>query len=132
MNDKMEFVARILLAQVFIVSSLTRVSDYSEAWNHIVSAGVPGGLVPMIILLEILGGICLLLGCQTKFISAVLALYSIVAAVTFHGNLIDDLQLAAFIKSIAVTGGLLMLISNGTNAFSFDALKFSRESHTIR
>ena len=121
MQQKMEFVGRVLIAQVFIIAGLSKIPNYADTWSFMVSTGVPGGLLPMVILLEVIGGLALLCGIQTRFIAVVLAMFSLITAFVFHNNFADQLQLMMFIKNIAISGGLIMLAASAANAFSVDA-----------
>ena len=62
----------------------------------------------------------LIVGWQTRWAAYALALFSIVAAVIFHSNLADEIQMILFMKNWALAGGLLVLAANGAGAFSLD------------
>ena len=71
--------------------------------------------------LEVLGGIALVVGLQTRFIAYALALFTLVAASLFHHNFADQTHMLMFMKDIAITGGLLLLAASGATALSVDA-----------
>ena len=98
-------------------------SAYAGTQQYMESMGVPGVLLPMVILLEVVAGLALLLGWQTKIMAAMLAGFSIMAAVIFHANFADQMQMILFMKNISIAGGLLMLVSYGAGAFSLDNRK---------
>jgi putative oxidoreductase len=84
------------------------------------SVGVPGILLPLVILLEIGGGLALLVGWQTRIAAFLLAGFCLVAALIFHYQPDDQIQMILFMKNIAVAGGLLVLVSVGAGQISLD------------
>lgn len=84
-----EFTARLLLAQVFLIAGLTKITGYADTQGYMEAMGIPGALLPLVILLEAGGGLAIILGWQTRLVAATLALFSLAAAVIFHNNLAD-------------------------------------------
>ena len=82
--------------------------------------GVPGVLLPLVILLEIGGALALIAGWQTRLAAYALAVFCAVSALIFHNNLGDQMQMIMFMKNWAMAGGLLVLAANGAGAFSLD------------
>ena len=79
-------------------------------------------------LLKSLGSIALLIGFQTRFVAAVLAIFTLVATLFFHAFWAVApeqafVQQLLFFKNIGVIGGLLVLASSGAGAWSLDAKK---------
>jgi len=123
MEKTIQVVARVFLAHIFILAGLSKVSAYAGTQQYMESMGIPGILLPMVILLEVVAGLALLLGWQTKIMAAMLAGFSIMAAVIFHANFADQMQMILFMKNISIAGGLLMLVSYGAGAYSLDNRK---------
>ena len=73
------------------------------------------------IALELLGGIAIILGWQTRIIALALAAFTLVAALIFHNNLGDQMQQIMFMKNLAITGGLLFLVAFGAGRLSIDS-----------
>ncbi len=65
MTPIQQLVARVLLAHLFVLSGFTKLLDYVSTQAHMESAGVPGFLLPFVILLEASGGLALLVGWKT-------------------------------------------------------------------
>lgn len=69
--------------------------------------GVPGSLLPLVILAEIGGAPALLVGFQTRLVPILLALFTLASAFIFHMNLADQSQFLMFFKktcpSVAVS-----------------------------
>lgn len=84
--------------------------------------GVTGMLLPLVIVLEIGGGLALIAGLKTRLISWVLAAFTLVAAVIFHSNLSDQMQMILFMKNFAIAGGLLILAEHGAGFYSLDRI----------
>jgi len=123
MEKTIQVVGRVFLAHIFILAGLSKVSAYAGTQQYMESMGVPGVLLPMVILLEVGAGLALLLGWQTKIMAAMLAVFSIMAAAIFHANFADQMQMILFMKNISIAGGLLMLVSYGAGAYSLDNRK---------
>jgi len=83
--------------------------------------GVPGALLPLVVLLEIGGGLAVLLGWQARINACLLAGFSVVSALIFHADFGDQTQSILFMKKLAMAGGLLMLVASGAGAWSIDA-----------
>ncbi|GAB3311188.1 hypothetical protein GCM10027564_17010 [Luteimonas notoginsengisoli] len=83
--------------------------------------GVPGALLPLVIVLELGGGLALLAGGFTRPIALALAAFSLASAALFHAHLGDASQAIAFWKNVAMAGGFLMVVAHGAGALSLDA-----------
>ncbi|WP_296750255.1 DoxX family protein [Thiobacillus sp.] len=122
MNNAITLLARILLAHIFLISGLGKLgSGYIGTQGYMEAMGVPGMLLPLVIALEIGGGLALIAGFLTRWAALALAAFSIVSALFFHTNFGDQTQTIMFMKNLAMGGGLLMLYVHGAGAFSVDA-----------
>lgn len=120
MNAYVHLLGRILLALIFIVSGVGKISDVAGTAGYIESAGLPGILVWPTIALEVLGGIAIVIGFQTRIAAFALALFALAAAVLFHTNFADPMQSIMFMKNLSMAGGLLLLAASGATALSVD------------
>jgi putative oxidoreductase len=118
-------VGRILLAHIFLLSGITKISAYAGTQGYMESVGVPGALLPLVILTEIGGALALITGWQTRWAAVALAGFSVVAALLFHTNFADQMQMIMFMKNWAMAGGLLVLAVAGAGELSLDH-KFTR------
>jgi putative oxidoreductase len=73
--------------------------------------------------LELLGGLGLIVGFKTRWTALALAAFSVIAALVFHNNFADQMQLISFMKNLTIAGGLLVLAQTGAAAPSVDAAK---------
>lgn len=80
--------------------------------------GVPGMLLPLVIALEIGGGLAIIAGWQTRLASIALAIFTLAAAAIFHNNLADQTQMIMFMKNIAIAGGFILLAVHCADGYS--------------
>ena len=120
MEKYVNLAGRVLLAHIFLLAGINKITGYSGTQGYMEAMGVPGMLLPLVILLEIGGALALIAGWQTRLAAYALALFSIVSALIFHSNLGDQMQMIMFMKNWAMAGGLLVLAANGAGAFSLD------------
>lgn len=116
-----QLVARIFLGQIFLLSGFFKISGYEGTQGYMEAMGLPGMLLPLVILFEVGGGLAIVAGWQTRLVSMVLAAFTLVAAVIFHSNLSDQMQMIMFMKNIAITGGLMLLAVHGAGGYSLDS-----------
>lgn len=115
-----ELFARIFLGQIFLVAGIGKIAAYAGTQAYMAAMGVPGALLPLVILLEVGGGLAIIAGWQTRWASIALALFTIAAALIFHRNFADQIQQIMFMKNIAITGGFLLLAAHGAGGYSLD------------
>jgi len=120
MNKYIELIARILLGHMFLLAGINKISSYDGTAGYMDAVGVPGGLLPLVILLEIVGGLAIIVGYQVKWSAYALAGFTVLAAVVFHNNLSDQMQMILFMKNFTIAGGLLLLSVYGAGELSLD------------
>ena len=113
-------VGRILLALMFLLAGLNKISGYAGMQGYMESMGVPGALLPLVIALEVLGGITLMLGWHTRITAFLLAGFTLLATLIFHSNLGDQTQMLFFMKNLSIAGGRLLVVSHGAGPYSID------------
>lgn len=123
MSKYINVVSRILLAHIFLLAGISKITGYAGTQGYMESVGVPGMLLPLVILLEAGGGLALIVGWQTRLVSYALAGFTVIAAIIFHSNLSDQIQMIMFMKNFAIAGGLLLLAEHGAGAFSLESRK---------
>jgi putative oxidoreductase len=114
---------RVLISAIFILSGVSKLAAPAATIGYIESAGLP--IAPLAFalaaLIEVAGGLALIAGFKTRWTAAVLALFSVATALSFHFNLGDQNQFIHFFKNIAMAGGLLQIVAFGGGALSLDA-----------
>ena len=115
--------ARVLITMLFVLSGMSKMADPGATIGYIASVGLPFPAFVFIlaVVIEILGGAALMLGYRTRRVAAVLAAFSVSAAVVFHMQIGDQVQLTHFLKNLAIAGGLLQIAAFGPGRFSLDA-----------
>ena len=120
MDKVSQLVARVFLGHIFLLACISKIGAYEGTQGYMDAMGVPGMLLPLVILLEIGGGLAIIAGWQTRWTALALAGFSVVAAALFHNNFADQTQMILFMKNIAIAGGFLLLASHGAGAYSLD------------
>ena len=113
-------VGRVFIALIFVMSGLNKMGNYANTAGWMDAMGVPGGLLPMVIVLEVLGGLAIIIGWQTRIASFLLAGFCLLSALLFHNNLGDQNEMIQFMKNVAMAGGFLFLTAHGAGKFSLD------------
>lgn len=113
--------ARAMLGAIFLVSGVGKIGAYAATQGYMEAMGVPGALLPAVIALEIAAPLALVAGVEARAAAFLLAGFSLLSAVLFHGDLADQMQQIMFLKNVAIAGGLLMIVAGGPGAFSFGA-----------
>ena len=121
--DVASLAGRVLLSAIYLLSGLSKVAAPAATIGYISSAGLPFAPLGLAIAVavEILGGAALIAGYRTRFVAAVLAVFTVATALAFHNHLADQDQFIHFFKNIAMTGGLLQVVAFGAGRFSLDA-----------
>ncbi len=123
LRNATELSGRILLASLFLLSGLGKITAYAATADYMASVGVPGALLPLVIVTELLCSLTIILGWQTRAASLLLAAFTLVTGALFHNNFADQLQMVMFLKNVSIAGALLMLAANGAGRLSLDSLR---------
>lgn len=134
-NNVLLLIARILLAVIFIMAGGSKLADISQTVGMIQSAGfpAPAALAWLAAIFELVAGIAILIGFQTKLVSWLLAAFCLFTAFVFHSGPINvpgfsdgaNAMLSMFnqimlMKNLAIAGGFLALSVSGPGAWSLD------------
>jgi len=113
-------VARFLIALIFFVSGINKIFSYAGTQGYMEAFNISGGLLPVVIIIEIFAGLAVIIGWKTKLAASTLAGFSVISALIFHANFTDQIQFIFFMKNIGLAGGLLLLVANGPGAYALD------------
>jgi len=127
-NDAMLGVGRILIAIIFVSSGIEKFMDLGKTASMLASKNLPysDALAALTATLELVGGLLIILGWQTRIFALALAAFSAIAAYFFHDfwNLPAGPQhtsmMIHFMKNVSIIGGFLMLCAAGAGRYSFD------------
>jgi putative oxidoreductase len=120
MDSAATLAGRLLLAAIFVQAGYGKAMGYAGTVEYMQKFGVPGMLLPLVILVELGGGLLIAIGWRTRPVAIALAVFTLVAAVMFHANFGDRNQSIHFMKNLAIAGGFLALFSSGAGAYSID------------
>ena len=115
---------RVFLSLLFIVSGFNKITDYAGTQGYMESMGVPALMLPLVIILELLGGIAILIGFKTRIVALLFIGFNVISALLFHSDFGDQTQMTMFMKNIAIAGGFLLLFAQGAGAYSIDNHKY--------
>ncbi len=126
-KDIAALVGRVLLALMFVIAGYGKITGYDGTAGWMTAAGMPmvGVLLPLSILVELGGGIALIVGWKARWAALALAAFTLLASLTFHnfwamtGDAVMTNTLF-FLKNIAVIGGMLMVFAFGPGRYSID------------
>ena len=115
-------VARILLAIIFIMSGFGKLTDIAGTASYFTGYGLPMPTATAVIvgLIELLGGLAVLVGFQTRIAAWVLAIFAVASALVAHTDFADQMQMINFMKNLAIAGGFLALAVEGAGSISLD------------
>ncbi|WP_011579701.1 MULTISPECIES: DoxX family protein [Chelativorans] len=121
-DNALALLGRILLAVIFIFSGFGKLTAIAGTAGYFGSLGLPLPTVTAIVvgLIELLGGIAVLVGYKTRIAALVLAVFTTAATLVAHMNLGDQMQLLMALKNLAIIGGFLALASRGAGRLSLD------------
>lgn len=121
MNKYMNLAGRVLLAHIFLLAGINKIGGYAGTAGYMASKGVPGELLPLVILLEIGAALALIVGFQVRWAALLLGGFSLLSALIFHADFGNQMHQIMFMKNVAIAGGLAVLAANGAGAYSWDA-----------
>jgi len=116
---------RILLALIFIMAGFNKIGGFAGTAGYIASKGLPMSevLAILTIIVELGGGIMLLVGWNARWAAAILAGFCVLAAIIFHAPWAAEaaakqVQTIMFMKNLAIAGGMLQVVAFGSGPFS--------------
>jgi putative oxidoreductase len=113
---------RAMISALFLLSGISKVTAPAMTIGYIQSVGLPLPSVAFAFsaLVEIVGGLALLLGFRTRITASILFLFTLATAAFFHNHFSDQNQLIHFFKNVAIAGGLLNVLAFGGGRISLD------------
>lgn len=119
---------RILLAALFLARGVGMLVDPGGIARAAVASGVfdAGVLLPVAAAVQLLGGALLAFGYKSRIAAAGLIAYLACVTLVIHHDLTVEANRAVALASLALCGGLLLVIGNGPGALSIDRLQEQR------
>lgn len=128
LQNPLALVGRILLALIFVTSGFSKIGGFDGTVGYIASKGLPMASIVagLTILIELGGGLAVVVGFMTRWAALALAAFTVLAAVIFHAYWsVPPEQVMAqqinFWKNISIAGGFLVLAAFGAGSISIDA-----------
>jgi putative oxidoreductase len=133
MPDAIAVIGRVLLSAIFIWAGLGKIGSPSDTIQYITSFGLPAAPAAYLVavLIEVGGGLALLLGWQARAAGVTLAIFAVATAVVFHTHFTDPVMVIQFMKNLAIAGGMLQVAAYGAGAMSVDAVLSGRRNLSI-
>lgn len=133
MKNFVILLGRLFICAIFLASAGMKVMAWDATSAYMASKGMQQ--VPLFlagaIVVELFGGLSILVGARARAGAMVLALYLIPVTILFHsfwtvtgGEM--NLQLINFLKNCAIFGGLLLMVANGAGSISADQRRLRR------
>ena len=113
-------IGRLFIALIFVMSGLSKMGSYSGVTGWMEAMGVPGALLPLVIALEVLGGLAVIIGWKTRYAALLLSGFCLLSALVFHSNFAEQNEMMHFMKNLALSGGFLFLVAQGGGNYSLD------------
>lgn len=143
-QNALVLVARILLSFIFILSGFDKLTDPSGTAGMISGAGLPAetALAYAAGAFELLAGLAVLVGFQTKAAAWALAAFCVFTGLMFHTGTvavpgwpdaalgwINTLNGIMMMKNITLAGAYILLAAFGAGAYSLDARRGLTVAH---
>src|SRR5438093_11717754 len=109
---------RICIALIYLLSGFGKIMQPGQTQGYMTSKGMP--MVPLLfvlaIIVELAGGLSILLGIKARWGAVMLLVYTLIAGLIFHNFWASPAaemqnQMAHFLKNIAIIGGLVFVIA---------------------
>ncbi len=128
LTSALSLAGRVLLALIFVLAGPGKLANPAGTAAYMASSGLPANhlLALAVGAFELLAGLALIIGFQTRWAALALAGFTLVASFMFHAFWAlpaeqQMMQQLLFMKNIALAGGLLVLTAHGAGALSLDA-----------
>lgn len=115
-SNTMFRIGSALLGALFLTSGMGKIFGFAGVAGWMASAGLPFAslLLVMTIAIEVIGGLLLIIGWQSRWAALALATFLVPVTAIFHGFWSADEahfqeQLTAFLKNAAILGGMLLV-----------------------
>jgi putative oxidoreductase len=118
---------RILLGLIFVLSGFGKLTGFGGTVGYIASKGLPLPqiLAGIALVVELGGGLLLILGWKARWAAAALAIFTVLAALLFHNfwtmppEQVQN-QTIHFLKNLSIVGGLLYVVTYGSGPLAVD------------
>jgi putative oxidoreductase len=113
---------RLLLSSLFIWAGFGKLMNPSGTAQYFAQMNIPSPDVTVwiVLIIELLGGLAVLLGFWTRWAALILAIFCVVTAFAVHLPIADQPNMIHFYKNLAMAGGFLYVFAYGAGMWSVD------------
>ncbi len=118
---------RTLLAVPFVVSGYGKIGAFAATAGMMAGKGLPAPevLLALAIVIELGGGLALIIGWMTRWSALAILVFTVVATLVFHNFWAVPaeqamMQQISFMKNLSIIGGLLLLVAFGPGRYAVD------------
>lgn len=126
-NSVVPLIARVLLSLIFLMSGISKIFNFGQTASYMSNVGlpIPEILLAATIVIEVIGGIMIVLGWGARWAGLIIFLWLIPTTFLFHAfwDVPPDRmrsEMNSFMKNIAIMGGMLYIWAFGSGPFSLD------------
>ncbi len=137
MNSYLNPLARFLVALIFIMSGTGKLFGFTQTAGMMKGVGFPAPSFFLVcaILIEIIGGILLVVGYKVRWASLALIVFLVPATLIFHAANLSDpsqgqQQMIEVLKNLAILGALVKFVADGAGAYALDNVLAARAGRT--
>jgi len=113
-------VGRVLMAVLFLIAGVGKISDVAGFTGFLTSGGLPAFLAWPTIIFEFAVAASLILGFQVRIMAVLAAGFCLVSGLLYHFNPADQMAMTMFFKNVALAGGFLFVFAHGAGAVAWD------------
>ncbi|MBJ7448786.1 MAG: DoxX family protein [Parachlamydiales bacterium] len=120
-------IGRVLISLIFLVVGIYKVTHWHEMTDYLDAVKIPMPYASLLLatIIELLGGLMLLLGYKARFGAFVLLIFLIPTTFIFHSywnvhSAAYSTQMMMFWKNMAIAGGLFILLGTGAGSWALD------------
>jgi putative oxidoreductase len=123
MTNATLLLGRILMSLIFILAGFMKLTTAAATQDMFAKMGLPMPMVAWLVsvVVELIGGLAILLGLWTKPVAIIMGLWCIVTALIAHTNFADQNMMIHFMKNLAMAGGFAYIAVFGAGAWSIDS-----------
>lgn len=125
-HDAADLLGRVFLIVLYLTAGIGKVVGYAGTAAYMAAHGVPGALLPLVILTELAGSALILLGWHTRIVAFLLAGFTLLTLIFFHLPFHGGTEQIIFFAELAAAGGFLVLVGRGAGGWSLDARRAKR------
>lgn len=112
-THKYQHIGRLLIGLMFLIMGLMKLMNFEMMTGYAESLGVPAPafMMGIVMILEIAGGLMLILGKKVVEAAKMLAVLMVIIILVAHRDLAVQANVTAALKGLAIIGGLLLVAS---------------------